>query len=88
MSSRPAEAYGIVERGEVQVGWWADLVLVNLKEWKRVNEKELLTKCGWSPFAGWNLTGWVHTTLVNGEIVYANGKVNPQVRGQALEFRD
>ncbi len=87
MSSRPAEAYGIVDRGEIQVGWWADLVLVNLKEWKRVNEKELLTKCGWSPFAGWNLTGWVHTTIVNGEIVYANGKVNPQVRGQALEFR-
>jgi len=87
MSSRPAQAYGIVDRGEIQVGWWADLVLVNLEEWKPVRAEELLTKCGWSPFTGWQLTGWVDTTLVNGEVVYAEGKVHPQVRGQALQFR-
>jgi dihydroorotase len=51
-----------------------------------VLREELLTKCGWSPFEGWNLTGWPVVTIVGGQIVYQNGKVNHEVRGQALSF--
>lgn len=86
MSAKPALAYGIKERGQIQKGWYADLILVDVNTWKPVRNEELLTKCGWSPFAGWHLTGWVHTTIVNGAIVYQSGKINPQVRGMALEF--
>ncbi len=51
-----------------------------------VRREELLTKCGWSPFEGWNLTGWAVTTIVGGEIVYDKAKLNTEVRGQALTF--
>ncbi|MGK7950930.1 MAG: hypothetical protein AB4368_19645 [Xenococcaceae cyanobacterium] len=44
------------------------------------------TKCGWSPFEGWNLTGWPVTTIVNGQIVYTNRTIFPEVRGKALSF--
>lgn len=44
------------------------------------------SKCGWSPFEGWNLTGWLVITIVGGQIAYKRGKFNTEVRGQALSF--
>lgn len=86
MSSNVAEAYGIVNKGKIAVGFDADLVLVNLNEYKPVLREEILSKCGWSPFEGWNLTGWAVYTIVGGAIAFANGKVNPEVRGKRLKF--
>jgi len=86
MSTNVAKAYGIPHKGEIKVGWDADLVLVDLQTSKPVRREELLTKSRWSPFEGWQLTGWPIVTIVGGEVVYANGVVNQQIRGKALEF--
>jgi dihydroorotase len=86
MSRNVARAYGIANKGEVRVGWDADLVLVDLKQHKPVLRQELLTKCGWSPFEGWSLTGWPITTFVNGEVVFDLGIVNAIAHGKALQF--
>ncbi|MBD2626243.1 dihydroorotase [Trichormus variabilis] len=86
MSKAVAVAYGIPNKGEISPGYDADLVLVNLNTYRPVKREELLSKCGWSPFEGWNLTGWPVTTIVGGEIVYDKGQVNTQIRGQALTF--
>ncbi|WP_375511884.1 dihydroorotase [uncultured Nostoc sp.] len=86
MSKNVAAAYGIPNKGAIAPGYDADLVLVDLNTYRPVRREELLTKCRWSPFEGWNLTGWAITTIVGGEIVYDKGQVNTQVRGQALTF--
>ncbi|ELR99993.1 dihydroorotase [Gloeocapsa sp. PCC 73106] len=86
MSSAVAKAYQIESKGSITPGYDADLVLVDLNAYRPVLREELLTKCGWSPFEGWNLTGWPVLTMVNGEIVYQNGKVNPEKRGKALNY--
>jgi dihydroorotase len=86
MSKAVAAAYKIPYKGEISPGYDADLVLVDLNNYRPVKREELLTKCGWSPFEGWNLTGWPVLTIVGGEIVYENGKVNTAVRGEALSF--
>ncbi|MFM6204792.1 MAG: dihydroorotase, partial [Planktothrix sp.] len=46
----------------------------------------VLSKCGWNPFEGWELTGWPQYTIVGGKVAYAQGKLNTEVRGQALRF--
>ncbi|MEA5616442.1 dihydroorotase [Cronbergia sp. UHCC 0137] len=86
MSKAVAVAYGIPNKGEITPGYDADLVLVDLNTYRPVLREELLTKCGWSPFEGWNLTGWPVTTIVGGEVVFDKGRVNTEVRGQALTF--
>ncbi|MGH1394151.1 MAG: dihydroorotase [Trichormus sp.] len=86
MSTAVAQAYGIPNKGAIAPGYDADLVLVDLNTYRPVRREELLTKCGWSPFEGWNLTGWAVTTIVGGQIVYDKGEVNREVRGQALSF--
>ncbi len=86
MSTAVAKAYGIPNKGAIAPGWDADLVLVDLNTYRPVLSEELLTKCRWSPFEGWNLTGWAVVTIVNGKIVYNRGKLNTEVRGEALKF--
>jgi dihydroorotase len=88
MSMAVAKAYKIPNKGAIAPGYDADLVLVDLNNYHPVQREELLTKCGWSPFEGWNLTGWSAYTIVGGQIVYDRGKLNTQVRGQALTFDD
>ncbi|MDM7327513.1 MAG: dihydroorotase [Thermosynechococcus sp. Uc] len=86
MSTAVAAAYEIPNKGKIAPGYDADLVLVDLQTYRPVRREELLTKCGWSPFEGWALTGWPVYTFVNGEIVFSHGTVNTAVRGQALKF--
>ncbi|MBD2457953.1 dihydroorotase [Nostoc sp. FACHB-87] len=86
MSNAVAQAYKIPHKGAIAPGYDADLVLVDLDNYSPVRREDLLTKCGWSPFEGWNLTGWPVITIVGGQIVYEQNRVNTDVRGQALTF--
>ena len=88
MSTAVAKSYQIPNKGAIAPGYDADLVLVDLDTYRPVVREELLTKCGWSPFEGWNLTGWPVVTIVGGQVVFEKGTVNPEIRGRALHFGD
>lgn len=45
-----------------------DYLLVDMRKTKTIDAKYLKTKCGWSPYAGWNLQGWPVFTILNGQI--------------------
>lgn len=86
MSTAVAKGFEIPNKGLIQEGFDADLVLVDWENFKPVRREDVLSKCGWSPFEGWDLTGWAQVTIVGGAIAFENGKVNPDVRGSALQF--
>jgi dihydroorotase len=86
MSTAVAKAYGIPNKGKIAPGYDADLVLVDLDTYRPVKREDLMTKCGWSPFEGWELTGFPVVTIVGGQVVYDRGQLNTDVRGQALTF--
>jgi dihydroorotase len=86
MCTNPAKLYQIANKGEIKVGYDADLILVDLNNYKPVLKENLATKCGWSPFEGWSLTGWPIYTIVNGDLALEKGKLNTKVRGKALNF--
>ncbi|MEG4633403.1 dihydroorotase [Microcoleus sp. AR_TQ3_B6] len=86
MSAAVAKAYKIPNKGKIAPGFDADLVLVDLDNYRLVVREEMVTKCGWSPFEGWNLTGWPVVTVVGGKVVFENGKLDTTVRGEALTF--
>lgn len=81
-----AECYQVKERGYIREGYWADLVLVDLDDTTTATHATALSKCGWTPFDGYQFRSRIDTTWVNGECVYTNGDVNPAIRGQAIEF--
>ena len=86
MCRAPARVWDIVGKGEIHEGFDADLVLVDLERKQTVRNSEQLTKCGWSPWDGVELTGWPVRTWVMGQTVYADGKVNAAVRGEEVQF--
>ncbi len=48
---------------------------VNSSESYLIENKNLLTKCGWSPFAGMKVTGKVERVFIRGKKVFENGKI-------------
>ena len=82
----PARIFNVKERGFIREGYWADLVLVDLNRPQTVSKENILYKCGWSPFEGVTFRSSVDTTIVSGQIVWQNGKINGDIPGQRLEF--
>lgn len=81
-----ADIFGVVERGYVREGYFADLVLVDADKPYTVEASNLLYKCHWSPFEGHTFSSSVDTTVVNGAVVFRNGQLSGDVVGQRLEF--
>lgn len=86
MCHAPADCFQIEDRGYIREGYFADLVLVDLNEKTKVSKENILYKCGWSPFEGFDFPASIKYTFVNGEIAYENGKVNNNIRGKRLSF--
>ncbi len=86
MCHGPAQAYGIPNKGKLEEGWDADLVLADMETERAVRNEALFTRVRWSPFAGRRLRGWPLYTVVGGEVAFAHGRIREQVRGRALRF--
>jgi dihydroorotase len=81
-----ARCFNIKERGFIREGYYADLVLVDPKTPYKVTQSNILYKCGWSPFEDHTFSHTIHTTFVNGKIVYSDGTVDTGHRGMRLGF--
>ncbi len=86
MCHNPAILFNIRRRGFIREGYKADLCLINPADPWSVSKENLLYKCGWSPFEGIALRSKVVKTFVNGTLVYDNGVINEDYRGQRLLF--
>ncbi|MDO9187011.1 MAG: dihydroorotase [Bacteroidia bacterium] len=86
MAHAVADCFQIEKRGYIREGYFADLVLVDLKASWTVEESNILYKCGWSPFDGLTFHSKITHTLVNGNLVYDNGKFDERKKGQRLLF--
>ncbi len=83
-----ADCFAVNGRGYLREGYCADLVLFDTQRHSAVDEHELYSKCGWSPYAGHTFRGSVDKTWVNGQLVYSEGAARriPDA-AQALSFR-
>ena len=75
MSHHPAELFRIDRRGFLSEGHYADMVLVNLEDPWKVDRKNILAKCGWSPFERETFRSKVIKTWVSGSLVYKAGEI-------------
>ena len=86
MCHNPAKIFKIEKRGFIKEGYYADIAIVNAYLPWNVKKENILYKCGWSPFEGYNFKSRVTHTFVNGRLVYHNGKVKETKVGQRLLF--
>ncbi len=86
MAHAPAICFQVKERGYIREGYYADLVLVDLKKAYTISKENILYHCGWSPMEGMTLPASITHTFVNGHVVYENGVVIEDYKGMRLAF--
>lgn len=85
-SEKTADICHIQERGRLQPGCFADIVVIDPAKETAVTKEGLLYKCGWSPYEGCRLKGKVETVFVNGEKAVHDGTVTGKPYGRRLIF--
>ena len=86
IAHNPAKIFKVNKRGFLREGYYADIVLIDSNTPTLVTKESLLYKCGWSPFEGQKFDNSIHKTILNGNIVYENGKVNAIPYGKKITF--
>ena len=77
----------INDRGYIREGYWAALPLVDLDKPHVATHATSLSKCGWTPFDGYEFRSSIAATVVNGQLVWQDGKLlDVAPLGMALEF--
>lgn len=75
-STYPAQRFGLGQRkGQIGIGYDADLVLVDLAAQTTVQASDLFYRHPHSPYLGRTLRGVVVQTLVRGVVVYQRGQI-------------
>lgn len=87
MCHRPADLFGVRNRGYLREGYQADIVLVRPNCGWTVTKDVIKSKCGWSPMENHMYLWRVERTICNGHTVYQNGIVDTNYIGQPVEFR-
>ena len=95
MCEGPAKVYGIQNKGYLEEGKDADVILVDMENSRVMQDKDVWSRVGWTAYAGMEMTGWPTYTIVNGKVVHTrdrggelrgNAISDPMSLGKALKF--
>jgi allantoinase len=81
----PAQRFGLFNKGDIAVGYDADLVLLDPTETFTIRSEDSFSSQGYSPFEGLELTGRVKSTFLRGDMIYHGGEILGPPRGRYLE---
>ena len=84
-SSHPARRFGLKTKGDLATGYDADIVLVDPDRSFTVNASDSESTQGYTPFEGLELRGKVRSTYLRGQLIYHDGKIIGEPRGQYLK---
>lgn len=86
MCHAPAICFDILDRGYLDEGKFADIVLYDPNASYKVTKENIHYKCGWSPLDSKTFKGKVVNTFVNGAEVFSDKGVFNKGLGQRLAF--
>jgi dihydroorotase len=82
MASRPAEILGI-RKGTIEVGRDADLVVIDPRSSERIRAKRLRSRCGWTPFEGFDAC-FPQSVYLRGERIIDDGEPAAEGTGRLV----
>ena len=86
MSENTSKIFGIKNKGLLKEDYDADLIIIDLNDNSEIEEKDIITKSGWSPYIGFKRGGKVLTTIVRGNIVYNKGIFTNKFLGREIKY--
>ena len=85
-SFNPIKRFNVKNKGLIKEGYDADFTFVDMRKTKKISNKEVQSKCGWTPFHGMKIKGWPVGTMISGNKVFWNGKIIGKPSGKPLKF--
>ena len=86
MCENPCKIFGIKNKGYLKEGYDADLTIADMNKEVVIKNEMIASKCGWTPFNNYKVTGFPVATIVNGHLVMSEGKVIMESKGTPLKF--
>ncbi|QDZ20672.1 allantoinase [Chloropicon primus] len=83
-SSAPAAVAGLTDRGSIEVGKKADLVVWNEKALAETGKGQLFHKHKLSPYNDRKMKGRVEASIVSGHLVFSKGQLSQDVCGRIV----
>ncbi len=75
-AENPAKLYGILpKKGILQPGADADMVFVDINKEVTITNDDQITACGWTPYDGMKVKGWMTLSIIRGEVVMEDNQV-------------
>lgn len=81
-----AQRFGVVDRGEVKEGFFADFAIIDPQSRHLVSADDVASLCKWSPFVGQHFNASVVHTIASGRLVVENSKICA-TSGEAVALR-
>jgi dihydroorotase len=85
-SAGPQRVFGIEGKGRIALGYDADFTLVDLMAKRTISNADQATRCGWTPFDGFQAQGWPMATIIRGQLVMRDGALLTPSAGAPLRF--
>jgi dihydroorotase len=73
-SANAAKIFGLEHKGKIEVGYDADIVLLDPNKEVPFRHQDMETKCAWTPFIGMSGMGAVRFVILRGKVVKAGEK--------------
>ena len=83
----PVKIFGIKNKGFIREGYDADFTIVDMNKTIEIKNKNIESKCGWSPFDGYKFKGTPVFTIIGGEIKMKEGKILGDPSGKPMQFK-
>lgn len=83
-SWNPAQRYGLNRKGDIDVGFDADIALVDPAKTWTISAKGSPSTQGYTPFEGLELSARVEETFLRGRLIYQDGNVIGKPQGEYL----
>ena len=80
--------FNIAGKGRMAEGWDADLTLIDLKATRTIRHEDQASRCGWTPFDGFEAKGWPMATIVRGRVVMSDGELIGSAHGRPVRFQE
>jgi dihydroorotase len=85
-SHGPQRIFNIKNKGRIAEGYDADFTIVDLKRRETITDKWIASRCGWTPYDGVKVQGWVTGTFIRGHLAMWQGEIAAKAFGEAVRF--
>jgi dihydroorotase len=85
-SAGPQRVFGVEGKGRIALGYDSDFTLVDLQARRAIRNEDQATRCGWTPFDGFEAQGWPMATIIRGTVIMRDGALITPSAGAPLRF--